>query len=134
MPNTIADNLQRLVDAKTAIAGAITAKGGTVNTGDGFEAFPADIATIPSGGGGGADVEKPVRFIDYDGSIVDSYTAAEFAELSAMPNNPSHKGLTAQGWNWSLAQIKSYVAAYEKCEVGATYTTDDGKTRIKLTI
>lgn len=51
MPNTIADNLQRLVDAKTAIASAITAKGGTVTTGDGFEAFPADIATIPTGGG-----------------------------------------------------------------------------------
>lgn len=49
MPNTIADNLQRLVDAKADIASAITAKGGTVNTGDGFEEFTADIATIPSG-------------------------------------------------------------------------------------
>ena len=49
MPNTITDNLQRLVDAKTAIANAITAKGGTVTTGDGFEAFPADIVSIPTG-------------------------------------------------------------------------------------
>lgn len=47
---TIAENLQRLVDAKSDIADAITAKGGTVNHGDGFEEFPADIATIPSGG------------------------------------------------------------------------------------
>lgn len=46
MPNTIADNLLRLQTARTAIAGAITAKGGTVTTGDGFEEFPADIATI----------------------------------------------------------------------------------------
>lgn len=51
MPNnTIADNLGRLVTAKTDIANAITTMGGTVNEGDGFEEFPADIATIPSGG------------------------------------------------------------------------------------
>ena len=53
MPNTIAENLQRLVDARTGIASSITTKEGTVNTGDGFEEFPADILTIPSGGGGG---------------------------------------------------------------------------------
>ena len=51
MPNTIADNLLRLQTARTAIATAITTKGGTVTQGDGFEEFPADIATIPSGGG-----------------------------------------------------------------------------------
>lgn len=49
MPNTIAQNLQRLVTAKDAISSAITAKGGTVNSGDGLEEFPADIATIPAG-------------------------------------------------------------------------------------
>lgn len=46
---SIYDNLQRLVTAKTNIANAITEMGGTVNTGDGFEAFSADIATIPTG-------------------------------------------------------------------------------------
>lgn len=50
MPDTIAENLQRLVDARADIVSAITAKGGTVDTGDGFEEFSADIATIPSGG------------------------------------------------------------------------------------
>ena len=58
MPNTIADNLQRLIDAKDDIADAITAKGGTVASGDGFEAFSADIATIPSGGGGEIPKQK----------------------------------------------------------------------------
>ena len=48
MPNTIADNLQRLVDARTAIANAITRRGGIVTAGEGFEDFPADIATIPN--------------------------------------------------------------------------------------
>lgn len=52
MPNTIADNLARLQTARTDIASAITNMGGTVNTGDGFEEFADDIATIPSGGGG----------------------------------------------------------------------------------
>lgn len=51
MPNTIAQNLARLQAARTAIGNAITTKGGTVTQGDGFEEFPADIATIPAGGG-----------------------------------------------------------------------------------
>lgn len=45
--HTIAQNLQRLQDAKTAISNAITAKGGTVNIDDGFEEFATDINTIP---------------------------------------------------------------------------------------
>ena len=49
MPNTIAENLQRLVDARADIASAITAKGGTVTQGDGFEDFPAGILGIPAG-------------------------------------------------------------------------------------
>ena len=51
MPNhTIAENLQRLQAAKTAIGAAITAKGGTVGANDGLEDFASDIATMPSGG------------------------------------------------------------------------------------
>lgn len=48
MPHTIAENLTRLQNARTAVADAIVAKGGTVNTGDGYEEYPADILTIPS--------------------------------------------------------------------------------------
>lgn len=61
MPNTIAQNLARLQAARTAIAGAITAKGGTVTTGDGFEEFSADIATIP-----GASQPKP--YLEFTGT------------------------------------------------------------------
>lgn len=51
MPNehTIAENLQRLVDAKTAIGNAITAKGGTVGQDDGLEEFAAAINGISTG-------------------------------------------------------------------------------------
>ena len=128
---TIAQNLARLQTARISIADAITAKGGTVNNGDGFEDFPADIASIPSGGGGGSgDASKPVRFMDYDGSIVASYTPEEFAELTEMPANPSHDGLTAQGWNWTLSDAKEYVSSYGMLDVGQMYITDDGRTRL----
>ncbi len=130
MPNTVAQNLQRLVNAKSAISTAITAKGGTVSTGDGFEDFPTDIASIPSGGGGSGDASKPVRFMDYDGSIVASYTPEEFAELTEMPANPNHEGLTAQGWNWTLSDAKEYVSSYGMLNVGQMYITDDGRTRL----
>ena len=45
---TINENLQRLQTCKSNISSAITTKGGTVSSGDGFEEFPADIATIPT--------------------------------------------------------------------------------------
>lgn len=44
--NTLAEDLQRLVDAKSDIADAITAKGGTVGEGDGFEEFPQAILNL----------------------------------------------------------------------------------------
>lgn len=46
---TIAENLQRLIDAKDDIAAAITAKGGTVAQGDGLEEFPTAINNISTG-------------------------------------------------------------------------------------
>ena len=52
MPNTLEENVNRVKAAKTAIANAITAKGGTVSSGDGLEDFASDIGTIPSGGSG----------------------------------------------------------------------------------
>lgn len=50
MPNTLEENVNRVKAAKTAIANAITAKGGTVGANDGLEDFASDIASIPSGG------------------------------------------------------------------------------------
>ena len=44
MPNTIAANLQRLINARGNIADAITARGGSVSPTDGFEDFAALIA------------------------------------------------------------------------------------------
>jgi len=91
------------------------------------------VHTLASGYGGGGAVSVPrkdVNFIDYDGTILHSYTASEALALTAMPENPSHDGLTAQGWNWSLSDIKSQVTEIGKCDIGQMYITDDGKTRI----
>lgn len=77
---------------------------------------------------------KDVNFYDYDGTIIKRYTAAEFANISELPDNPYHAGLTAQGWNWSLSDAKAYVAKYGKLEIGQMYITDDGKTRIYITL
>ena len=82
--------------------------------------------------GGGSVVQKDVNFYDYDGSIVTSYSAADFANLAQLPANPAHTGLISQGWNWTLADAQTYVAAYGKLDVGQMYVTDDGKTRIYI--
>lgn len=89
------------------------------------------------GGGGGSSAErKDVNFYDYDGSIVASYTTTEFASLSALPANPSHDGLTAQGWNmpsnWTLADAKTYVSTNGKADWGQMYTTASGATEIDV--
>lgn len=87
--------------------------------------------------GGGETPEAPlsdVNFYDYDGKRVASYTAADFAALTEMPANPSHQGLTAQGWNWSLSDARAYVAENGILDIGQMYITDDGKTRLYITI
>jgi len=82
--------------------------------------------------GGGGIGENDVNFIDYDGTILHSYSATEFASLSAMPANPSHTGLTAQGWNWSLSDAQSYVETYGKLWIGQMYVTSSNETEIDI--
>lgn len=80
--------------------------------------------------GGGEPVRaKDVNFIDYDGTVLHSYTVAEAAALTALPALPAHDGLICQGWNWTLADIKALGRAVT---AGAMYITDDGKTRIYI--
>lgn len=75
---------------------------GTVTPDTGYDGL-SEVVVDVSGGGGGASANA-VNFRDYDGTIVQSYSAADFAALTAMPENPSHDGLTSQGWNWTLAK------------------------------
>ena len=43
-----------------------------------------------------------------------------------MPENPSHTGLVAQGWNWDLEDAQDYVEEYGILDVGQMYTTASG--------
>lgn len=125
-----------------------TGSGGGVNveplsvTENGTYTAPTGTAYSPvtvnvSGGGGVSAPRKDVNFIDsYDGTIAYSYTTAEFAQLTALPANPSHTGMTAQGWNmpssWTLTDAKAYIATNKRYDWGQMYTTDDGKTRVYI--
>lgn len=114
-----------------AVADAIRTKGGTEAPLVYPAGFVSAIQDIPTGGGGSAE-KSDVNLYDYDGTIFASYSAADFASLTELPENPTHEGLTAQGWNWSLANAKAYVAKYGKLNIGQMYITDDGKTRVYI--
>lgn len=90
-----------------------------------------------SGGGGDTNPtasKKQINFIDYDGTIRYSYTSAEWANVTALPSNPSHSGLTAQGWNWTKAQIDAQLTAIPNGDVwvGQMYITSSGDTEIDV--
>ena len=92
--------------------------------------------TVNVEGGGGSAEKKQVNFIDYDGTILYSYTATEANALTALPANPGHAGLISQGWNWTLAQIKSHLTAQPDAPVwvGQMYITQSGATEIDVTM
>lgn len=81
-----------------------------------------------------SSISNDVNFFDYDGTIVASYTASDFANLTELPSNPSHDGLTAQGWNWTLTDAKAVVAKSGFLDIGQMYVTSDGKTRIYISL
>ena len=119
-----------LVGPPTLIEKTITENGTYDASDDDADGYSSVTVEVSGGGVGGTDV----IFYDYDGSVIASYSAADFANLSAMPENPTHAGLTAQGWNWSLADAKTYVASYGKLNIGQMYITSDGKTRLYYVI
>ena len=101
---------------------------------------PIEIALIKKisgnaggGGGGGSSSARPkdVNFYDYDGTLVASYSLSEAQSLTALPDAPTHSGLTFQGWNYTLEKVKAFT---HPMNVGAMYITDDGKTRLYIRI
>ena len=116
----------------TRVASAIREKGGTSDPLVYPDGFVTAIQAIQTGGSSTPDtpgIPGDITFYDYDGTIVTSWTLAELATKTALPYYPSHNGLICQGWNWSLADLKT---ANRKMNVGAMYITDDGKTRIYI--
>lgn len=132
---SIASEITRLQQAKADIKTAIENKGVTVPSSATLDAYDGYIDDIPSGGGTSLE-DKPVIYIDYDGTVLYGYTAEEFAQLTEHPANPDHSGddipLTSQGWNWTLSDAKTYVASKGYLVIGQMYITTDGATYIGI--
>ena len=122
-----------LIDKLNAIGDAVRSKTGGVEklTLDGM------VTAINSISGGGSESPtwlENVIFYDYDGTILHSYSKDDFLALTTLPDLPTQPGLTCQGWNYDITNAKTYVEKYGKLDVGATYITDDGKTRLYIKI
>ena len=126
---SVQTQISRITAAVGAAYDAVTAKGGTTPQAETVAGLADAISTIPTGGGSAPGAPGDITFYDYDGTIVTSWTLEELATKTALPDYPSHEGLTCQGWNWSLADLKT---TNRKMNVGAMYITDDGKTRIYI--
>ena len=126
---SISNEILRIQTAKENLKSSIQRKEVTVPSATKIDGYPPLVDSI---GGGEEDPEDAVRFFDYDGTLLYQYSAAEFLQLSAMPANPSHTGLVAQGWNWSLEDAQKYVAEWGYQDIGQMYITESGDTEIDV--
>ena len=83
---------------------------------------------VPSSGGGNVG---GVSFIDYDGTIVETWALSDLASKTELPTPPTHDILVFQQWNCTLEDIKS---ANAEMTVGALYTTVSGLTEFHIRV
>ena len=122
--------VDKLVDSSqldanlSLIADAIREKGGT----SGRFSFPSGFVSAVSN----ISTEmKDVNFIDYDGTLLYSYTAEEFANLETMPEIPTHEDLSATEWTYTLSNAKDYVSEYNYLDLSPSYIyTGKAKTSV----
>lgn len=130
---TISENLQIIKNSVNNIKNAILSKGGIIK--GNITSYGEAIVNLPSEGVVNPTASKnDVTFYDYDGTIRYSYTAEEFLALTVMPPLPTQKGLICQGWNSPLNEAQEYVSKYGILNIGALYTTYDGKTRLYIRV
>lgn len=116
----------------TKVANAIRAKGGTTEQLIYPDGFVTAISNIPTGGTPSEPpAEADINFYDYDGTLLYAWSLDELAGKTALPDLPTRTGLTCQGWNCTLAELQ---AENRRMNVGAIYTTDDGTTRIYISL
>lgn len=115
-----------------SVANSIRLKAGTTEKISWPDGFKSTVENISSGGGAAPSAKwSDVIFIDYDGSVLYSYSLDEAQALTELPAFPTHDGLVCQGWNWTLDAIK---ALNRPVTVGAMYITDDDATRLHIRI
>ena len=115
------------------IAVAIQGKdsGGTMTV----DEMPGRIEAIPTGS---PTVSNPALVLwDWEGTKLAEYSAEDALALTELPAPSTlpayatvdHDLLLFQSWNWSLANIKTWIQNHEgkALDVGAIYTTTDGQ-------
>lgn len=128
---SLVENVAAVKKAQEDIDAAIVAKGGT--TAGGLVHAAEAIATIPSGGPVSVS-EGDVNFYLPDGTRAYAYSKEEFLSLDGFPAQPELEGLVAQEWNYQFPEAQRLVDAYGKLDIGGSYVTDDGATRLYLHI
>lgn len=117
----------------SGIAGAIRRKNESNTT-----YYPSEMeAAIDAIETGGASSTPALLLVDYDYSVLYSYSMEEALALTALPSTGgTHEGLVFDGWNWTLAAIQSYITNHPDflLEVQAQYTTTNNESRFYLTI
>jgi len=113
MAGTISDKIQAILASKADIAAAIEEKGGIVP--QKLSEYGNAIRALPSG-----EEQEPadLEFIDYDGTVLHRYTYAQAMALTELPPLPTKHltetpALRAQGWNYTLQEIKDNLDAYK---------------------
>lgn len=114
----------------TVVPLSVTANGTYQETGKAYSPVMVNVQDVEIG------EPADVTLIDYDGTVLHTYTAAEFLALTALPANPDRtaEGLTALGWNWTLADAKTYVTAHGMLVIGQTYEPTDGKAHLFIRV
>lgn len=113
----------------TVEALSVTANG-TYTAPTGHAYSPVTVAVSSGGGGDTGNRSDPIRFFDYDGTLVASYSSVP----SALPSVPTHDKLTNGTWNHTLAQVTTQFNATGTCDVGANYDTASGATEIDIVL
>lgn len=118
----------------------------TPDIGCAFTKVTANV-NVPTATSAAPDPNKLVRFYDYDGTLLYSYDYDDVLSMLGydtfeLPELPSHEGLICQGWNYSKDDIlntmvdlsSGWSKSNRPVNIGATYVTDDGKTRLYINI
>ena len=122
-------NIDTLKGKLTSIANAIRQKTGRSALLD-LDEMPPEILSIDGGGGGDVpNPDDPLLLVDWDGTLIYSYTYEDAQLISEFPDAPVHEGLTFQSWNWSEVIAKTWLQNHRGAQlrVGATYTPTDGQ-------
>lgn len=101
-----------------------------INADEGYDCLSSVTANVnvpSSGEDGGA-----LKMMDFDGTILYSFTREEVMEMTELPEPPDHSDnevpLTFDEWNWTLEEVKEYLSSIDHYSVlvGAIYHPTDG--------